>query len=353
MSFLKKIIFFISNFILFFIPKNKFKFLIKFFNHIIGTLNKIYCAETCTGAVKIKEINFKVFIKKFNSQAHLVYKNLKDEKTIYEIAQIVCLKNIYEKEKELIFADIGSFIGYFAFYFARLQNEKNKVYAIESNREHCESIKKGIQLNNFKNIHVFNKILSNKRKELIVAEELTIEAKQFNDFKNNRSNDSSLDNLKLIHESKKFYKDMSITVDELFQYEKPNIIKVDVHGAEGCVLEGSSNILKNDVKYILLELHTDNYLKRYSPGFNKLKIIQNLISSNFSCYIIIDKFKREFNKTSYDEGMLYYDNKTKLDYININSSNINDVMFGRYNEEQFILCIKKDINITDLKCFQN
>lgn len=348
---MKKIVYLFLYCITFFVPKNKFKYLKKNLSRISGTLDQIYCSHSCFSTVEIKDIKFDLFLKKNNSQAHMVYKNLRDENKIYELGQITCLKNIYNQIEEPIFADIGSFVGYFAFYFTLLDQQKNNVFAIESNKDHVDSIIKGIKKNNFSKIKILNKILSNQKTKLLIADELTIDPKKFDHIKNNKNEDLLLDDLSKINSEKKFYLDDSTTLDDVFIDKFPNILKIDVHGAEGLVLDGADNLLKNHVKYIILELHAESYLERYSPGFSKNKIIVNLIDKGFSCYYIGDNNIKDFNKEKISDCIKIYNNEKKMKFISINKDNINDIFFGKEKEEQFILCMKKEISIKDIKCF--
>ena len=56
----------------------------------------------------------------------------------------------------------------------------------------------------------------------------------------------------------------------------PNILKIDVHGAEGLVLNGAKNILENSVEYILLEVHQQQLLDLFSNGIKKNEILDQL-----------------------------------------------------------------------------
>lgn len=348
---MKKIFYFICYFILFFVPKKKFKNIKKNLSRIIGTVDKVYCSHSCFVNIKISDISFDVFLKKNNTQAHRVYKDLQTEKKLYELQQITCLKNIYEIIEKPIFADLGSFVGYFAFFFTLLDKQKNTVYSVESNKEHADSIKKGIEKNRLSKINVLNKILSNKINDVLIAEELTIELEKFNSIKKNKNKDILLDDLSRIENEKKYYIDKSITLDKLFQSDFPNILKIDVHGAEGLVLDGADKLLKDHVKCIILELHADDYLKRYSPSFDKIKIITNLIEKDFNCYYISDNNTLDFKKSDYIKGISIYNNEIRLKYLKISLQNLRDIFFGREKEEQFIFCLKKEIDINKMKCF--
>ena len=125
------------------------------------------------------------------------------------------------------------------------------------------------------------------------------------------------------------------------------MIKIDVHGAEGKVLLGSKKVLKDFTKIILLELHSNNYIKKFSDGLNREKILELLISLDFKCYLI-SSF-RDFEKSE-DVQNQYYSNK-KFQYIEVNSKNFNEVFFDRDQTDQFIFACKKEIDIKGFDCF--
>ena len=52
---------------------------------------------------------------------------------------------------------------------------------------------------------------------------------------------------------------------------------MDVHGAEGKILNGSKNLLNNNIKYILMEMHTEKDLNKFSPGYTNQKLLKILL----------------------------------------------------------------------------
>ena len=134
-------------------------------------------------------------------------------------------------------------MGFYACLVASSFKNNVNIYAIESNPDYSNYIKKSIQINNFNNIKTINKILSDKKENLFIKNETVVP-----DLKPGEN----LVNLE------------AITLDELCKNENinPEIIKIDVHGAESKVVLGSKNILKN-TKIILLELHTSDFLKNF------------------------------------------------------------------------------------------
>ncbi len=210
-------------------------------------------------------------------------------------------------------------MGFYACLIASKFNDELNVYAIESNPRYVDCINQAIKLNNFKRIDIINKILSDREEELYIHNEKVL------------SKPDSNKNLEKLR---------AITLDELCKKKKihPEIIKIDVHGAEGKVLAGSSEILNKYIKIILLELHTSDYLKKFSNGFSKKAIISLLIEKNFNCFLV-SSF-RDYDKKN---------EKYKL--MEINKHNFEYIFFDRDKSDQFIFCIKNDIDKKILDLF--
>ena len=291
--------------------------------------------------LSIKDINFKLYIRKKNIQGHSVYGFMSDNKHVYELAIITCLNNIVEKNKKIIFADIGSFVGFYAIYLSKLTHDLNKVYAIESNEHYCEDIKKSKDINNIKNIEILKAILSDKDEEQIFYREFALK------HENLRS--SNFQNKKLFDEIKSnSKKSNTVKLDDLFikEKKKPNILKIDVHGAEGKVIRGAKKFLKENVNIILLEVHSQNYLNIYSDGTKRKEIITELNALDFKTYMV-SPF-REIDRKKQDNE--YLDFQKKLNYREITTLNAEELFFGN-NGDVFILCLDETYAIKEFRCF--
>ena len=240
---------------------------------------------------------------KNDNQAQGVYQKLHFKKENYETIMVKTLLKSIEFLNLKNFLDIGSFMGFYACLVASSFKNNVNIYAIESNPDYSNYIKKSIQINNFNNIKTINKILSDKKENLFIKNETVVP-----DLKPGEN----LVNLE------------AITLDELCKNENinPEIIKIDVHGAEGKVVLGSKNILKN-TKIILLELHTSDFLKKFSNGLNKKEILSQLIDLNFDCYLV-SSFR------NYD-----YKNQ-KYKFKKIDMQNFELLFFDRDQSDQFI-----------------
>ena len=212
-------------------------------------------------------------------------------------------------------------MGYYACFVASRFKDKINIHAIESNPKYVEYIEKSIRINNFKKVNAYNGILSNKEEFMFVKNEAVTSK---------------------VDEEKNYTKLKSTTLDELCEQQKivPEIMKIDVHGAEGKVLFGSNKMLTNFTKIILLELHTSNYLKKFSDGLSKKEIIFFLINLGFKCYLVSSFRDHGFKKDS-----------ENYEYKEINKENFELIFFDRDKADQFIFCIKNDLDIKNFRLF--
>jgi len=276
----------------------------------------------------IEDVKFKLWLMKDDIQAQSVYQPLHKKKISYETIMIKAMVSVIKKLEIKSFLDLGSFMGYYTCFVAKYFHEKIKIYAIESNPEYSNYIKKSLIENNFKNAEVINEILSDSEEDLFVHKEGVYKSKI--EDKNTQSH-------------------KSITLDRICLNQKinPELIKIDVHGAEGKVLLGSKNILQNFVKVILLELHTSKYIDKFSDGSNRKKIIEYLISLDFKCYLV-SSF-RDFEKSL--ELQREFNINKKFKYMEINIENYNQIFFDRDQRDQFIFVCRNNIDIKSFDCF--
>ena len=268
--------------------------------------------------LNIEENNFKLLLMKNDNQAQGIYQKLHFKKENYETIMVKTLFKSIEFLSLKNFLDVGSFMGFYACLVASKFKKNMNIYAIESNPDYSNYIKKSIQLNNFNNIKIINKILSDKKENLFIKNETVVTST------NPGENLESLE---------------AITLDELCNNENinPEIIKIDVHGAEGKVVLGSKNILKN-TKIILLELHTSNFLKKFSNGINKREILSNLIELNFDCYLVSSFRNYDYNNHTYE-------------FKKIDMHNFEFLFFDRDQSDQFIFCKKNNIHSKLIELF--
>lgn len=156
---------------------------------------------------------------------------------IYEPALALRLKTLLKDYDSPTFVDIGAHYGYFTIYAGKLIGTRGQVISIEPHKRYYIRLLKNIQINGLKgNIRTFNLALSDKE---------------------GHANMEGWDE-RVLHEVRNGDIQV-ITFDQLCKREniRPDIIKIDVHGAEGKVLAGMSNTLKNKVSHLFCELHDD------------------------------------------------------------------------------------------------
>jgi FkbM family methyltransferase len=329
-------------------PNKFYPHIIFFFEKMIHYTKKVSLDDNLIVKYNVRDINFKMYVRKQNSQAHYTYTTLLRNGRVYELAITVALNSILKYQTKPIFADIGAFIGHYACYVSKNLKNDTPVYAIESNKEFCEDIKKSASLSNITNIEVINGILSDKEEDLFVYDVGVVNP--------NEIQSTNIDDKKYIEKVIKFgQKEKTSTLDSIFKNKKyiPNILKMDVHGAEGKILTGSNDMLLNNINFLLMELHTENDLKKFSPGFTKTSIVKNLIDHNFNCYLISphsDGFKNLYSANDKTQE-LYLNNTNKLKYLKIEKDAADLVLYDRNFSDLFILSIKNNIDIKSLDCF--
>ena len=341
-SLLKKIIYYSYSFILKFVPYKFYKYIIIILEKLILLTREISFGQNIIVDQQIQNIDFKIYLRKKNIGAHYLYTQILDGKKIYEPFIITCLNSILKNEKKPVFADVGAFVGHYSLYVSKFLNYDLPVYALESNDNFCEDIKKSASLNKVSNIEVSNCLLSDKKEELFAYDVTVMNPREL--YEKNLVNSDFLKNV-LKFGKKKF----TSTMDDIFKEKKiiPNIIKIDVHGAEGKILSGSKNLLKKNVNYLLMELHTSNDLVKYSPGYTKEDIIKGLIDLDFNCYMI----SPHQLTTDLITQQSYLNNTSKLKYLKIEKDLVASVLYDRNFSDIFILAIKNEININSLGCF--
>jgi FkbM family methyltransferase len=281
--------------------------------------------------ILFENISIILNLKKNDDQAHDVYRALnKNKNLVYELPLISSIIEIINKTGLKNFLDVGAFMGYYSILLSKFfKNNFLNIYAIESNPEYCDIIKQNISENNSLNIKLINAALSNNADEDLFIYKESIKTKKCN---------SNLLKIK------------SKTLDSIcFNYSiKPEILKIDVHGFEGRVLNGFKENLSTSVKVIFLELHSQEYLQEYS-GCTKKEIINFLINNKFNCYILPYSEKLNLYHILDNFDLLNYKNS----YRKINEANYNDLFFDKENKDNLVIAFDKSISIENFNCFHH
>lgn len=156
---------------------------------------------------------------------------------VYEPSLALQLKTLLRDYDSPTFVDIGAHYGYFTIYAGKLIGPMGQVISIEPNMKHYSRLLKNIEINSLGEItRTFNLALSDK---------------------DGMANMEGWDE-RVLHEGGNGNIQV-VKFDRLCAKEniRPDIIKIDVRGAEGKVLGGMSDTLKNKVSHLFCELHDD------------------------------------------------------------------------------------------------
>ncbi|MGH7885990.1 MAG: FkbM family methyltransferase [Thermodesulfobacteriota bacterium] len=242
----KKILLFLLSFKTIRILRNKYGPVIA--NRVIGDLtfyNSVY-------GTKIK----------MSDSALFEYYILSLRNKVHEPSLTLKFKNLFEESKSSVFVDIGAHYGFFSLLAGKWLEPDGKVISIEPNISFYKKLKYNITLNKLDGIvKTFNLGLS--------------ENESFAKMGGWNKRRTILNQKGKIH---------LVTFDSLCEKENiyPDIIKIDVHGAEGNILKGMPNILKNHVSHLFCELH------EFMNGYNVRDIIAILEQAGLKVYEFTD-----------------------------------------------------------------
>lgn len=199
------------------------------------------------------------------------------------------------KNKEIIFWDIGANIGLFSIYSAQKHRGNIKVIAFEPSSSNLRVLTRNISINNFSDKIFINQIaLTNKKNVFLDMNEPNfIEGSSLNTFgeKFNFEGKNFL--------AKQKYKIFGTTIDTMVDkgyLDIPNYVKIDVDGLEHLILEGGDKMFNNKkIRSVLIEVN-ENF------KVQKEKVLKFMLDHNFKLLAkentpenLSDKFKKTFN----------------------------------------------------------
>jgi FkbM family methyltransferase len=159
--------------------------------------------------------------------------------------------------------DIGANIGYYTLLFAKWVGPTGKVYAFEPEPTNFQLLEKNVKANNYKNITIFQKAVSDKNDKLsfYISDESSAANQLFKPQKFSQIID--VDSVKL---------DECLPIDE-----KIDFIKLDIQGAEGTAIKGMNSILKNNSNTVIMQEWWPDAIKKYGMDSDEhLKILEKL-----------------------------------------------------------------------------
>ena len=229
----------------------------------------------------------------------------------YEAVMVALLSHILKSADKPVFADIGPFIGYYTVYAAKLLGERGRVLAFESNPDYVEVLNQNLELNGV-TADVFHTVLSDQIEPLKIYG--TSVSTQL---------DAQGDTLE------------STTLDAVCRSHQlaPTVAKMDVHGFEGKILGGMSEVLENSLEYLLMELHPNIYLEKFAPGITRMRILDMLEEAGFRNYYIAG------HRYTWSDGMRRFFETGRFAYQPLTRENRGMLLFDRHNHV-FVLSSK-------------
>jgi FkbM family methyltransferase len=169
-----------------------------------------------------------------------------------------------------IFVDVGTYLGYYTCLIGKIF-PKSIVYGFEIDENVFDLLNENIKLNNLSNVKPYNLAISDKDGlvKFSVADSL----------------DSSLTFTTDIEKNQEYISVKSVSLDNFFkkQKNKPDVIKIDVEGAEMLVLKGMKELLEKRDLILFLEIH-GNKLDKFNT--TSKEIISFIIDKGYKVYEI-------------------------------------------------------------------
>lgn len=211
------------------------------------------------------------FISKKNAEGYQINQGVLENKKFAELADFEYL--IKEKyyvdlfieslDKGSVVYDIGSFHG----FYSVLGSLGKQVYGFEPDSENFCRLKENADLNESGNIEVFNKAVWSEATDLEIEEEASGKS-HISESGGTRIRAVSIDD---------FVKDRNA----------PDIMKIDVEGAELKVLEGAKGTIKTHHPDIFIEVHSEEKLESFSSSRKDLELFMSSLG-----YEIVEDINR-------------------------------------------------------------
>lgn len=214
------------------------------------------------------------------AQGFKLYVNTLDD----VIAPEIMVYGFHEKDETELFKkivkpsmvviDIGANMGYYSLLAAKLVGDKGKIYAFEPDPINYNLLVDNIKINQFTNIVPIQKAVSNKIGKI----------KLFLDKENFGGHTLSHKNIQTKQNG--FLEVETTTIQDFLKGEgniKVDLIKMDVQGSEGLVIEKAFEIImKNNLK-ILMEFWPSGLL---SLGTDPVELLQRLQNYGFAMNVV-------------------------------------------------------------------
>lgn len=173
--------------------------------------------------------------------------------------------------------EVGGNFGCYALTMAGLVGEKGKIHTFEANPRVSKYLEESVKLNNLQNvITVHHKAASNKSYNGMMVYGIA-----------NIGGGYILDNTeaaKKVCETSDCVPIQAITLDSIFANEKVDMLKIDAEGAEPWIIEGASQMLKNNPNIILMMEWIASHMQR--NGVDLKKFVAKLSECGFKFWAV-------------------------------------------------------------------
>ena len=205
----------------------------------------------------------------------------------YEPALTKKINELITKTENPLFIDIGAHLGYYTLLSAVWNKGSQPVYAFEPNPDFFSTLEENISINQ----------LTNKTKLFQIA---------LSD-KEGKAKMTGWDSRVMDEDESGSVK--TLTFDQFCEKEniKPDILKIDVHGAEGKILNGMSKTL-TQVSHVFCETHSE------IMGFNVNDIVQMMVDAGLEVYEFTDHRNSEGGKIIPLNQIVFSDHKDRIIY---------------------------------------
>jgi len=169
---------------------------------------------------------------------HKMYANTFDRILVSYLWKFSILESFETKlmekiiKRDMVVFDIGANLGYYTLIFAGLTGEGGKVYSFEPEPENYKLLLKNIMANRYNNVIPIQKAVSDKEGKIkfFISEE-----------------DKGNHSIYNFGNGGKATKVETTTLDKFTRGKiKPNVIKLDVEGAEFLAVQGMDNLIRNN-----------------------------------------------------------------------------------------------------------
>ena len=167
-----------------------------------------------------------------------------------------------------IVLDLGANIGYWTCLLAELVGEDGRVYAFEPEPHNFELLKKNIEINNYTNVTLEQKAISNKTgKTKLFISDVKTDHRIYDWSGNQKSMEVDV-----------------VSLDDYFKDKETGVdyIKSNLQGADFAAVQGMSNLLKDSKNLkMIVEYHPDT-LKEF--GFDHKEFVNYIVGEGFTLY---------------------------------------------------------------------